>query len=107
MSREAFEALVCSPEFPIYRGAVWREFGVKWNVVTGQYLNSDVQAACIAWQARQPEIDALTAQLARLRVSLNSIASWPEGVAVTSSFDEPCSAKLARDALAEFPEASK
>lgn len=54
-----------------------------------------------------PEIERLRAELAaamareaKLRDTLNGIASWREGDEVTSGFDEPHSALAARDALA-------
>ena len=43
----------------------------------------------------------LRAENNKLREALNRIASWNEGPEVTGSFDEPCSAEIARQALAE------
>lgn len=45
------------------------------------------------------ERDALKADNERMREALNIIASWREGPRVTSSFDEPGSAEIARQAL--------
>lgn len=39
------------------------------------------------------------AKLKKCRTALEKIASWDEGAAVTSSFDEPHSATIAREAL--------
>ncbi len=45
------------------------------------------------------ERDSLASQCAVMRTALDHIASWSEGPQVTSSFDEPGSARIARDAL--------
>jgi hypothetical protein len=42
-------------------------------------------------------------EASRLRAVLNVLASWGEGNEVTSSFDEPHAAKMARRALAGEP----
>lgn len=49
------------------------------------------------------ERDALRIELSLLRAALNEIASWNEGPEVSSSFDEPHAAKVARDALKMEP----
>lgn len=46
----------------------------------------------------------LADKLAELVNALNHIASWPEGSEVSSSFDEPASARTAREALHHFYE---
>ncbi len=55
--REKFELWASSPEheLPLTR------FGM--GDQPGQYMNADTQAAWEAWQARQPEIDELKAEL--------------------------------------------
>lgn len=45
------------------------------------------------------ERDSLRAKVERLRSALTIIASWDEGPEVNSGFDEPESAKVAREAL--------
>lgn len=49
------------------------------------------------------ERDALRTELCLLRAAMNEIASWNEGPEVSSSFDEPHAAKVARDALKMEP----
>jgi len=51
------------------------------------------------------EIDRLRAENKKMRDALNKIASWSEGAIVDKSFDEPGSAKIARDALAKARQA--
>ena len=53
--------------------------------------------------ARAELLAAAEARVARLREALNKIASWREGPVVTSAFDEPGAASVARAALAEEP----
>ena len=43
--------------------------------------------------------DEALARIARLETALRQIASFREGQVVTSSFDDPASAKIAREAL--------
>jgi hypothetical protein len=45
-------------------------------------------------------VELAAAREERLRKALDRIASWSEGDEVTGSFDEPCSARTARAALA-------
>ena len=65
MNRAAFEAWVCSPECQIYRGAVWRLLGVKWDATTGRYLSHDVQLAWSAWQAAEAETARRCVEIAK------------------------------------------
>jgi len=53
------------------------------------------------------ERDALTERVARLEQALVRIASYDDGPDVTGSFDEPCAARIARDALALTPESAR
>lgn len=53
------------------------------------------------------ERDALAERVARLEQALMRIASYDEGPDVTGSFDEPCAARIARDALVPIPEAAR
>lgn len=46
------------------------------------------------------ELEALRAEIIRLRGALNAIASWSEGPVVDGGFDEPTAARMARAALA-------
>lgn len=50
------------------------------------------------------QLESIRTQNAAMREALNKIASWSEGPEVTSSFDEPASAMVARNALAAQPE---
>jgi hypothetical protein len=47
----------------------------------------------------QSDVLKLVAEVRRLRAALTEIASYKEGLIVTSSFDEPSAAKVARAAL--------
>ena len=49
------------------------------------------------------DCDRLACDLRRLRWALNQIASWGEGTEVGSHFDEPNSARMAREALGFKP----
>ena len=46
------------------------------------------------------DVPALVSEVERLREALNDIASWKEGPEVDGRFDEPASARRAREALA-------
>ncbi len=43
--------------------------------------------------------DELQSEVSRLRKALDKLACWDEGKEVTSSFDSPWTARIARDAL--------
>jgi len=65
----------------------------------GQLFVHGTYESIKAAQAIILERDALKADNERMREALNIIASWREGPRVTSSFDEPGSAEIARQAL--------
>lgn len=67
------------------------------------WLKFEAQNHREAWDALNDHADALRAELDRLRAALNEIASWNEGPEVSSSFDEPHAAKVAREALKQEP----
>ena len=48
------------------------------------------------------EVNTLEHRAKLLTDALDKIACWNEGEEVTGSFDEPCSAKTAREALKEY-----
>jgi hypothetical protein len=50
--------------------------------------------------AKQDCIRALRARVERLERALNELACWRQGAEVTGDFDDPYSARLAREALA-------
>lgn len=72
-----------------------------------QWESSQIGAECPACKAEEDKrLAAKDAELATLRErvrvyenALNEIASWGEGEKVTGRFDEPHSAKKAREAL--------
>jgi hypothetical protein len=45
----------------------------------------------------------LQREVSKLRTALNQIAAWDEGPTVCGKFDEPASAKIAREALGGAP----
>lgn len=58
-----------------------------------------------AKQALQPNCgQPLLEVVKEMKEALNKIASWREGESVDSSFDEPCSASIAREALTKAKE---
>ena len=50
------------------------------------------------------KIQLIRQQLTEAQAALDAIASWDEGPKVDSSFDEPGSAQIAREALAKAKE---
>ncbi len=78
-----------------------------WNAIEDQYGGDPAKVEQMA-KALMPERDRLSVEEAnswlrseneRLLTALNHIAAWDKGPEVTSSFDEPGSAKIAREAL--------
>lgn len=58
------------------------------------------------FQREQPSLMVLSAfqeKYKKMEEALNKIASWEEGEEVTGSFDEPGSARIARESLAFDP----
>ena len=55
------------------------------------------EASSVDWT--RIELEAERAKVKVLRLALNRIASWGEGPDVTLSFDDPNSARIAREAL--------
>ncbi len=58
---------------------------------------TDLLAALTSEQRARQEAEEKAVEYAEV---LNLIASWDEGSEVTPSFDEPCSAQIAREVLA-------
>ena len=87
------------------------EYLERWRKARARYPNGAEGCCClfdednnqIDWCAVHAELrderDGLKEDNERLREALNRIASWREGPRVTSSFDEPGSAEIARQAL--------
>ena len=51
--------------------------------------------------AKDAELTLLKAENEALKEALRQIASFQEGPEITGSFDEPCSARIAREALSQ------
>lgn len=58
-------------------------------------------------KALNAELAAARDQRDILMLACHAIASWDEGDEVNTSFDEPCSAQIARDAIARVRETTK
>lgn len=71
----------------------------------GQSETSKIQDAAFAsaeiLKAKDAELTSLKAENEALKEALRQIASFQEGPEITGSFDEPCSARIAREALSQ------
>lgn len=85
-------------EFPANKSS--SDSGVRYSIGALLDLLNDVDALIA-------ERSALTERVAKLEHALMRIASYDEGPDVTSRFDEPCAARIARDALVPTPEAAR
>lgn len=74
--------------------------GENWDAYDKNVLSSTRGEAA----ALRAKLAAAEAKIARLTAALNEIASWSEGPEVNGSFDEPGSARIAREALAGCPD---